>query len=414
MLKSRSRQLSALLALAAGCFPLAAHAEMDMSHGSMPGMHASPPTCGELTLACAATATPFVAPDGTLWIAARVGNRLFVTHSNDQARTFSPSVPLDTGTVTLDWGPDARPKIVVAPDGTVVVAYAIFRDKAYNGEVFTTRSTDGGMTFAPVKPITDVQESQRFVDMAFDADGSLFAAWLDKRDRVPAKAKGETYPGAGLAFAWSDDRGATFPKTRIVVDNTCECCRLAVAFKGPGQPVVLFRNIFAGGVRDHAVVTFAGRDAPGPVQRVSVDDWQVEACPHHGPSLAIAADGSYHATWFTLGKVRQGLFYARSSNGGAHFSEPLALGPAGQALSRPFVLAIGTSIRLAWKAFDGEKTNVMLMTSHDDGKTWGTAGIIASTAKSSDHPILIKVGERPFLSWQTQDGYHLLPLGSAS
>ncbi len=405
------RRLAAVVACL-GLLPGSPRAAME--HGGMAAMPPSPPSCAALTLDCANTATPFIAPDGSLWIAARAGNRLFVTRSRDGGRSFAPSVPLDTRDATLDTGNDARPKIVVARDGTVVVAFATFRDRAFNGEVFTTRSTDGGRTFSPVQPITDVQESQRFADMAFDADGSLFAAWLDKRDRVQAKAAGRPFPGAGLAISRSRDEGARFAPARVVVDDTCECCRLALAFAGPGRPVVLFRNIFPGGIRDHAVVTFGAGDAPGPVRRVSVDDWQVDACPHHGPSLAIAADGSYHATWFTLGRARQGLFYARSSDAGAHWSDPLPLGPSDAALSRPFVLASGTTIRLAWKAFDGDKTSVMVMTSRDAGATWDAAKPVATTAKASDHPILMEDAGHAALSWQTGEGYHLIPLEGGS
>jgi len=61
-------------------------------------------------------------------------------------------------------------------------------------------------------------------------------------------------------------------------------------------------------VRDHAVMTFAGPDKPGPVYRVSDDDWAIDACPHHGPSLAVTRDGTYHAAWFTSGRVRKAFF----------------------------------------------------------------------------------------------------------
>ena len=105
----------------------------------------------------------------------------------------------------------------------------------------------------------------------------------------------------------------------MATDNTCECCRLGLAFAGPGRPVVVFRNIFEGGVRDHAVMTFADPATPGEVRRVSKDDWQIAACPHHGPSLSISAAGAYHVTWYTNGKARKGLFYARSEDEGRTF-----------------------------------------------------------------------------------------------
>jgi len=66
-----------------------------------------------------------------------------------------------------------------------------------------------------------------------------------------------------LFFASSKDGGAAYAEARLASDNTCECCRLALAFAGPGRPVVVFRNIFEGGVRDHAVMTLADPATPG-------------------------------------------------------------------------------------------------------------------------------------------------------
>jgi len=369
-------------------------------------------TCGDATLACASAATPAFAPDGSLWLAWAAGGRVSVAHSTDLGHSFSPAVAVDAAPEHLDTGPDSRPAIVVAHDGVIVVAYAIFKDAHYNGEVFFTRSRDGGRSFAPPAPITASTASQRFAALAFDPEGALFAAWLDKRDVAPARAAGKVYPGAALAYAWSHDKGGRFAPARIAADDTCECCRIAVAFAGPGRPVVLFRNIFGGTVRDHGVITFRNSDTPGPLYRVSVDDWKIDACPHHGPSLAIGADGTYHAAWFTEGRVRQGLFYARSTDKGRTFSTPRAIGDPTQQLSRPYVLAVPGAIWLAWKAFDGEHARVLVMASRDDGRNWGRPMVAAETADASDHPLLVSRDGRPYLSWLTHaEGYRLLPLG---
>ena len=118
---------------------------------------------------------------------------------------------------------------------------------------------------------------------------------------------------------------STFSETRIAFDNTCECCRLAVAFAAAGRPVVAFRNVFDNTVRDHAVVTFADPQTPGPIRRVSVDNWKTDVCPHQGPTLAVGSDGSYHVAWFTNGSARKGLFYASSTDQGQTFSPPGAM-----------------------------------------------------------------------------------------
>jgi len=158
-------------------------------------------------------------------------------------------------------------------------------------------------------------------------------------------------------------------------------------------------------------MTFADPATPGPVYRVSVDDWETDVCPHHGPSLAVAADGSYHAAWFTDGRARQGLFYARSTDGGRTFSAPMPLGAPDRQTSRPQVLAVPDGLWLAWKEFDGERTTVMAEISRDAGRTWTAPRPVAQTGDASDHPLLVSDGRHAFLSWQTQnEGYRLLPL----
>jgi hypothetical protein len=372
---------------------------------------AAHPKCAGAGLACATQVTPTFAPDGTLWLAWATKSTVSVAHSRDLGHTFSAPVAVNPKPLDLDWGPDSRPTIAVDKAGRIFVAFARFRNTKFDGEVLFSRSLDGGKSFAPPVPITENTQSQRFQTLSLDANGSLFAAWLDKRDRVPAAAKGEKYVGAGLAFAWSTDHGATFSSARIARDDTCECCRLGVGFAGPGRPVVAFRNVFGGTVRDHAVMTFHDPQTPGEVRRISVDDWKTDACPHQGPTLAISPDGTYHVAWFTEGSVRQGLFYASSSDGGRSFTTPMPIGDPKRNPARPYLLAANDSLWLVWKEFDGESTTVLMMRSRDDGHTWSSPAVVARTDDASDHPLLVTDGGHVFLSWQTHaEGYRLIAL----
>lgn len=385
------RLLAPLLLLLAAVGPAAAQ----HNHGAAPE---------------AFTATPAFGPDGTLFVVRAEGSKVLLARSTDLGKTFSAPVSLTPAPVDGDWGPDSRPQLAVTPQGRIVATWAIFQDKRFNARVFFTSSNDGGATFAVPQPVTPDATSQRFQSVAVDSDGKVFAAWLDKRNVAAATGAGRPYAGAALAFAWSD--GATnVGETRIAVDNTCECCRLGLAFAGPGKPAVIFRNIFPGSMRDHAVITFIDPDKPGPVRRVSNDNWKTEACPHHGPSLAIAADGSYHAAWFTQGSARQGLYYARADNADGVFSPPRALGQPNRQPARPYVLAAGNVIHLVWKEFDGSKSQVRWQVSRDGGKTFTAARSIAETADASDHPLLVARGATAHLSWLTKlEGYRLVAL----
>jgi hypothetical protein len=395
-----------ILALALILFQGSAWAQMGHNHNA-----AAEAACEGTELRCATKVTPVFASDGTLWLAWMAGGQISVASSKDGGHTLSAPTEVTQGDLNLDWGPDARPKIAVDRKGDIAVAFSIFKDKAFNGQVLYSRSTDGGQTFAAPKPITDNMESQRFEAIAFDAEGALFAAWLDKRNRVPAQQAGRKYDGAALFFATSKDGGATYSQAKLAVESTCECCRLGLAFDGAGRPVVVFRNIFEGSIRDHAIVTFTDLNTPGEVHRVSHDEWQIAACPHQGPSLTIAPSGTYHVAWYTNGKVRKGLFYAQSRDGGKTFSAPMPIGQAAKGPSRPYVISGPQGTDMVWKEFDGEKTSVNLMTSADDGKTWSQPRTIATTSDSSDHPLLVSDGRQYYLSWMTKaDGYRLQPI----
>jgi hypothetical protein len=372
-------------------------------------------TCSEPTLACAAKATPVFSANGSLVLVFATDDRVLMVRSHDLGKTFDPAVPLHPTPLQLDWGPDARPQAVFDAKGRLHVALATFKDKAFNGQVFYTRSTDDGAGFEPLTPITAVQESQRFQAMGLDPAGKLFTTWLDKRERIEVRKRGEKYTGAGLYYAWGDASKGLIGDTQAVSEGTCECCRMGLSFNTAGRPVVVYRNIFPGSARDHAVTTFDAAGKPGLVNRVSTDNWITDACPHHGPSLSVGPDDAYHVTWFTLGKDRQGLFYARSTDAGQTFSAPMPIGTAERNPSRPYVLATPTAVWLVWKEFDGGASVLMAMSSTDQGKSWSTPISVASTNDDSDHPLLIRRGDAVFVSWLTKaDGYRLIELGKPS
>lgn len=409
------------LSLKAACLMLASLAASAQTPpqplASGPVMHHTAPGRAECSkaeptaLACAAVATPHVDARGRLWLAWAGGGAISVARSNDGGRRFDPAVVVAQPGAFMDGGADARPQIVVDPKGRVVVAYSQFKDKAYNAQVLISISTDDGVSFSPPRALSSDPASQRFPALALDADGALFVSWLDKRTVVAARKQGVAQAGAAVAYAWSRDGGASFGTERIAQDRTCECCRIAVSLTSHGRPVVVFRNIFGEGVRDHAVFTIGASGEAGPVYRVATDQWAIDGCPHHGPSVAVAADGSYHVAWFTQGAARQGLFYARSTDGGRTFSPPQATGDGGQQAGRATLLASGRRIWLVWKEFDGQRIRIRERHSSDAGLTWSPDHTLADTGAYADHPILVSQGGRAWVSWLTRDnGYQLIAL----
>ena len=385
-----------------------------MDHSSHSGAGASKKpanSCSSYGLDCANAATPFLGRDGKLLLAWTGGGVVSVAQSDDLGKTFSTAVKIAEHGKSLDAGSDARPQIVSDSQGKVFLAYAFFKDSNWNAQINTARSVDGGATFTTPESLIQDSSSQRFPSVLIRPDGSIFIAWIDKRLVAAAKQGSVKKLGGSIAYSFSSDQGRTFQGERIANESSCECCRIGTALDAAYDPVIIYRAIFPGGIRDHATQIITSRGAE-PIRRVSDDQWKTDACPHHGPSIAVSSSGKIHVAWFTQGETRSGVFYANSSNQGRSYAKPTRIGADGANVSRPYLLVVGNTVYLVWKEFNGKSSTVYLKQSIDDGSTWSPPQAISETSGYSDHPLLVSQGDAVFLSWLTRiDGYQFIKIG---
>lgn len=347
---------------------------------------------------------------GRLWLASVKDGHVIVSHSDDRGKTYGPPVLVNPDAEFVAAEGENRPKILVADNGNVYVSYTRALETPYAGNVRFSRSVDGGKSFsAPVTVNDNIDPiTHRFDAMGIDGRGQIYIAWLDRRDAAAANKKGGKYSGIAVYYAVSDDEGKSFKANIRAAEHTCECCRVAMAIDTDGYPVIAWRHIYDTNIRDHALVKLDGKMAP---VRLSHENWNIAACPHHGPSLSIAPDGIYHAAWFANAPERHGLFYAYSSDRGKTFSSPLNFGNFEAHPAHPYVLGLGSRVYLVWKEFDGESTGIFGMNSSDGGKSWSAPVKLASTSDDSDSPMLISESNRAYLSWNTKnEGYRLIEL----
>ena len=390
------------------------HLNAQMDHSSPPVLEVSSKAsnnCSGTGLECANAATPFFSPDGKLLLTWTAGGVVSIAQSTDLGKTISSQVKIAEHGKSLDAGSDARPQIVSDKQGNIFLAYAFFKDADWNAQINTARSTDGGNSFTSPQTLVSDGSSQRFPSVLIKPDGAIFISWIDKRIVATAKEGGEKRLGGSIAYSSSQDGGEIFEAERFANEHSCECCRISGSLDPNNNPVVIYRAIFLGGIRDHAtqVITAKGTE---PIRRVADDGWKTDVCPHHGPSIAISSSGKFHVAWYTQGSKRSGVFYASSTNQGASYSKPSRVGVEGVNIARPYLLASDQHIWLTWKEFDGSKSSVYLKESRDDGNTWFAPKLLASTAGYSDHPLLLLRGNEAFLSWLTRDdGYQLISIG---
>lgn len=344
-------------------------------------------------------------PDGRLWRIVPEKHQVYVDYSTDLGKTFSAPVLINTETQNIKVSGENRPGIAVDRSGRIYVIYAA--ESAQPVTVYFSISTDNGRSFSAPSPLSDkASEANSFQGrLALNSSGQTYVFWHDERNRTDWKQ-----PGNAIYYTTINGQSGLNFVAQKLSDTLCDCCRIAAAFDSDAQPVLLARFIYPGGIRDHGLIK-PQADGKKPLEwRVTFDQWSIEACPDHGPAIAIA-DDKYHIAWFTQGSVRQGLFYAYSSDKGQHFSNPLALGNEGRLPSHPDVMAKGKRIFLTWNEFDGTKSQLWIMQSNDGGQTWQPAKSIAESTAEVDYPFLMSNNESVFVSWNSKnEGYRLIPV----
>ena len=337
--------------------------------------------------------------NGVVWAVYKSEQHVVMRNSKDFGATWSAPQDVNAKPEAISAGGDARPKIAAGPNGELYVTWTKPLAKPYTGDIRFARSLDGGKTFSePVTVHTDRQEiTHRFDAIAVDRSGRIYLAWIDKRDLEAAKANKQSYDGAAIYAAISDDRGASFRGDFKVADHSCECCRIALLARDEGL-TLLWRHLFAPNIRDHAIARLSAQGKVSGLRRATFDDWGVDACPHHGPSLTEDKKGDLHAVWYTQGDRREGVYYGRLKSDGIEQMRKIG----GDGAVHADIASNGQHLAITWKEFDGTQTLLRALISVDGGATW-LERELGATTEASSQPFLLQHRERFFVFWHTRN-----------
>lgn len=348
---------------------------------------------------------------GRLWVAQteaapQVGagpalSNIVLAWSADEGKSWTRAGPVLAVPEPVEANGEGRPKLAFGSSGQMYLTFTRPLDKPHTGYIRFARSVDGGRVFSdPITVQRDLNMSgHRFDSIVTDRRGRIFIAWIDKRDGDLARAANKPYRGAALYYAVSSDDGASFGPDVRIADHCCECCRIALDVTPGGEVVAMWRHIFKPNIRDHAMAVLPPAGRPGPITRVSFDNWRIDACPHHGPSVAFDAEGRRHQVWFSGGDDNGGLFYSMTRPDG-RAGKAVRLG--GGRAEHGEVLSAGQTIAVVWKEFDGQETKVMARLSTQAEPVWQER-VAASSSGTSDHPHLVRQGQAIWLVWRTED-----------
>ncbi|MBY0504222.1 MAG: glycoside hydrolase [Bryobacteraceae bacterium] len=242
------------------------------------------------------TAIPYRQPQlaaahGQVAMTFGAGSAIYYAASKDQGRTFGAPVKVaDVGAVAL--GRHRGPRLAILKHSLVISA--IVADRPANlpvtGNLKAWRSQDGGATWQAGPAINDVPAAARegLHAMAAAPDGTLFAAWLDLRDK-----------GTRLYGSRSTDGGATWRKNVLLYESPggtiCQCCHPSLAFDERGKLYAMWRNALDGS-RDLYLTSSTDGEHFVPAQKLGAGTWKLNACPMDGGAFSVN-QGQITSAW---------------------------------------------------------------------------------------------------------------------
>jgi hypothetical protein len=242
--------------------------------------------------------------------------RLYLSPSGGDVFKKGPRVNTRVGSVRSHG--EGTPLLLEGTRGKFYAVWLGSRDSGKRGSVIrVARSDDFLRSFGPPVELGAAQgrgPGPAFFDATVAPDGTLIVAWLGEGSE-------ETLPGSShVLVSSSSDQGRSFTPPVAAASDVCPCCRPGLAADGQGRWFLAWRNMNEEDVRDLVVATSSDAGArwssamtlPGP-------RWQIDGCPHSGPSLAVLA-GELFVTWYTEATGQSRLFWSKSSDGGMNFS----------------------------------------------------------------------------------------------
>lgn len=229
-----------------------------------------------------------------------------------------------SGSAGCSTSAESMGKIAFKSDGTAIAIFAKsfpLEKNPYAGAIYYSMSKDEGQNWSEPRFLhsdTSHAYGRSFFDITRLKSGEIAAIWLDGRFAGQIK-------GSSLFFS-KTEAGAGF-ETEICLDKgTCECCRTNILTDQEGNIHLAYRGIqypsVLSGKQVRDMVYRRSSDQGKSfltAQAISRDNWEMEGCPHSGPSLSVTGD-QVQAIWFTAGGGA-GLYTAAASAKGGGFQE---------------------------------------------------------------------------------------------
>jgi hypothetical protein len=236
-----------------------------------------------------------------------------------------------------------------------------------------------------------------FVDdgtVALDAQGNAAVAWVDQANKRVLFQRydrnGRPHWPQAVSVSRSTRQFSWLPRIALVPgapDRVYLVWQEIIFSGGSHGGDILFARSNDGGASFSQPINLSASIAGAGKGRITREHW------HNGSyDLAVGADGKIYVAWT---EFEGRLLFARSSNGGERFSEPVHIAGNDTEPARGPALAAGADgkVYLGWTTGENSAADIRVARSDDGGARFKSPQAVARTASYSDAPKLALAGD---------------------
>ena len=228
------------------------------------------------------------------------GPDIYYANSTDGGLSFNPNVRLNTDAGAAEQG---SPAIAVAPDRSVDVVWRDSRVPAQGADIYFTKSTDRGFTWVPATSVNhDVGNvPQTEPSIAVNETGAIFVAWTDYRNGIS---------NADIYATRSTNGGSSFAAESRVNDDPSQVQQIQPSIAAAaGKVQVAWSDYRTGGFWPYAIYTASSEDGLAWSTNVKVNGNTGREL-QTTPSTGIDASGDVVVAWFDQSFLGQSILAA--------------------------------------------------------------------------------------------------------
>ncbi|MGV8877005.1 MAG: sialidase family protein [Rhodoglobus sp.] len=347
---------------------------------------AAPPTWSPpVTLSAAGqdAQSPQVVSDGTTITAVwsrddGTDYRVQASSSIDGGTTWSTPVNVSAA------GEDGNEPQVVTGGGIITTTWR--GQIGANHRVRTSSSSDGGATWST--PVTISDNNQEVLELQVITHGTaLIASWYINDSQASARVR----------VSSSFDHGVTWSTPVVLSEAGFSARGHHVVTDGTTLTAIWYRYDGAKNRIQTTTSTNGGVTWSTPVNLSIVGE------DAQDPQL-VTDGNTLTATWYG----KDGTFYrtrtSSSIDGGATWSTPVSLSPAGQTGSNQHVVTNGTTITITWYSYNGTYSAFQSSSSIDRGANWSATVEISDPTENAFDTHLFSDGTTITAIWRRHDG----------